>query len=431
MILRPLAILLLGLGIWWLQVSHVKKHWFLFAIALAMLALLVIQLIPMPPSLWGQLPGRDLVTEIDRGVGLGQVWRPLSLTPDATRNAFFAALVPLAVLVLGVQLKTDELFRLLPVILILGGISAVLGLMQTLADPDSPLYFYSITNNGAAVGLFANRNHQAVLLAMLLPMLAVLASGQWRSTNAGWALRLVALSAALCLLPLLLVTGSRLGFVCGTIALLSLPALLAGSAEKSALATVNEDGFRHRALRTWPRAAPVALGIALIVLTIWLGRGLAWDRLLATDSNGDSRTEILPALFAMIAGYFPVGSGMGSFDKVFQVHEPDALLSPTYMNHAHNDWLEMLLTGGIAAALLMSIALAAFFIQARRAFFSRGPVMRERYFTRLGLVLVLLAAVASISDYPLRVPSLASLFVVAALWASCSFQFTRSWSSSA
>src|SRR3546814_18783044 len=54
--------------------------------------------------------------------------------------------------------------------------SGGLGLAQVIGPRDGPLYLYEITNNGSAVGLFANRNHQAALLACLFPMLAVYAS---------------------------------------------------------------------------------------------------------------------------------------------------------------------------------------------------------------------------------------------------------------
>ena len=110
---------------------------------------------------------------------------------------------------------------------------------------------------------------------------------------------------------------------------------------------------------------------------------------------------------------------MGSFERIYQVHEPDALLDPTYMNHAHNDWLEILLNGGAIAALLLIFAFIGFSLQLRRAFSARAASLPAVQYSRLGLVMVLLAALASVFDYPLRVPSLAFLFVIAVLWAGC------------
>jgi O-antigen ligase len=415
MILRPISILLLGFGLWHLRWSQVKAHRFLVALALAILAIPALQMIPLPPEVWSNLPGRDLVMEIDRVAGLGRIWRPLSLTPDASRNALYAAVVPFTVLILGIQLSFEERSRLLPMVLILCGVSALLGLLQTLGDPQGPLYFYDVTNNGSAVGLFANRNHQALLLAMMLPILALLARGSGAGAHVR---RLIALASGLALLPLILITGSRAGLIVAGVALLAIPLILGRVRRSASEAPVTKSGRINALPFAW-QAGLVLAGSCLIVLTLWLGRDVAWDRMLASESAGEDRFKILPTLISMILAYAPAGTGMGSFMQIYQVHEPDALLTPKYMNHAHNDWLEVLLDGGAVAALLLAIAIIGFLIQSKRAFSVRAASSAPVQFARLGLVMVLLSALASVSDYPLRVPSLASLFTLAVLWASC------------
>ena len=419
-VLRPLSILLLGFGLWHLRVSQLKAHGFVVGMALAILAVPALQLIPLPPEVWSHLPGRGLVVEIDRVAGLGPVWRPLSMTPDATWNALYAAFVPLAVLVLGIQLGDAERMRLLPLVLILAGFSAFLGLLQTLGDANGPLYFYSVTNNGSAVGLFANRNHQALLLAMMLPMLAVLARGHGEAAGAR---RLVALVSGLALLPLIFITGSRAGLIVAVVALFAIPLILGrGRRPASGVSSARSRGSNALSSAGW--AGLVLAGTCMIAITLWLGRDAALDRLLTSETAGDARIKILPTLVSMIHAHAPAGSGMGSFLQVFQVHEPDALLRPTYMNHAHNDWLEVLLDGGAVAALLLLIAFVAFLLHSKRAFSVRAASSPTVPFARLGLVLMLLATAASVSDYPLRVPSLAALFTLAVLWAGCTMSKT-------
>lgn len=416
MILRPISVLLLGFGLWRLQLSQVKTHGLLIALAFAILALPAIQLIPLPPTLWSRLPGRDLVVEIDRVAGLGRIWRPLSLTPNATWNALYAAFAPFTVLILGIQLEAAERRLLLPLALTLCGISALLGLIQPLGNPDGPLYIYTITNNGSAVGLFANRNHQALLLAMMLPMLAVLARGHGVGRGAP---HLVALASGLVLLPLILITGSRSGLVVAAVSLLAIPLVL-GRDRPAASQASSTKTQRSCTLRFSGPAGLLLAGAGLVALTTWFGRDLAWDRLLTSHPADDIRLKILPTLIAMILTYAPIGTGMGSFAQVYQVHEPDTLLSPVYMNHAHNDWLEVVLNGGVAASLILVVALVGFLLQAKRSFSARAASSAAVQYSRLGLVMVLLAAIASVSDYPLRVPSLASLFTLAVLWAGCS-----------
>lgn len=399
--LHPLAIMLLGFGLARLRWPMARAHAFPLSMAAALFALLVVHLIPLPPTLWQALPSRDLVVAIDQAAGLGDVWRPLSLDPAATWRALWAVSVPAALLVLGVQLDRQQRRRLLPLALLCGAASAGMAILQLLGDPQGPLYFYDVTNPGSAVGLFANRNHQALLLAMMLPMLAVFAS----EVRGAWSF--IALLGAALLLPLVLVTGSRAGLLCAGLALASLPLL--GLHEPARRAGVVP--MRAR----WMIIAALT-GAVIIVAALWLGRDLAWSRLFATTPEDELRVAMLPPLVHMITAYFPAGSGAGTFEAVYRIHEPDALLLPSYVNHAHNDWLEVLITAGAPGALLLVITALGFGRRALAAFSARTVHDGARH-GRLGLLLVALAGVASISDYPLRTPALSCLFVLAVLWA--------------
>lgn len=419
-VLRPLAVLILGYGLSTLELSHIRANRFVFGMGLAVLALPALHLLPLPPAWWGSLPGRDLVTAIDHAAGLGQVWRPLSLAPDATLNALEAALVPFAVLVLGVQLDTRELQRLVTVVLVLGGISALLGLAQVLDGKNLSLYFYKVTNDGKAVGLFANRNHQALLLASLLPMLAVWADAGGDAgvdrQRAGW---LFGLLAGMALLPLIMITGSRAGLLLAAVALVLIAVFLRPSAARMSGAASQARDVLPARLRAAMPIGLAAITIGVLALTVWLGRGAALQRLFASVPGEDLRFLIVPTLLTMIRGYLPLGTGLGSFERAYQVHEPDSLLEPTYMNHAHNDWLELILTGGLPALALLILAMTAWLLRARHLHARRFGQSGELRLAWLGMVVILLAALASLGDYPLRAPSLACFFVMAVLWACC------------
>ncbi len=421
--LRPFAILLLFYGLACLTRAQIAVNRFVLCFALLSLLLLVLHLVPLPSQVWGALPGRELVREIDHAAGLGAVWRPFSLAPDATLNALYAALVPGAALVLGVQLGPQERRWLLWPVLLFGGSSVLLGIAQLSGPVGGPLYFYKVTNDGTAVGLFSNRNHQAFLLAALLPVLAVWAT-QMGSGSRGSALRaLLAILAGAALLLLILVTGSRAGLVLGICALLSLPLVIPNFAARIMMRTDGAVGTRRWQVVAF---AGLAAGLALlIVLTVARGRGLAWDRLIGSAAGSDLRFLIAPTVIDMIRQFLPFGSGMGSFERVFQVYETDAHLRPDYANHAHNDWLEVALTGGIPALILLVAALLAFALRGR-ILLARGLAEgTELQLARLGMVVVALLAIASLGDYPLRVPSLACFFVLGVLWMSCPLSKNR------
>jgi hypothetical protein len=120
-----------------------------------------------------------------------------------------------------VQLGRDDLQRALPLLLVLGSISGVEGALQLAGGAFGPPYFYRITHNGAAVGLFANRNYGAVFWACLFPMLAVVAPRQHAITRSVQnAMHLISIAIAVIMVRLIPVTGSRSGLVAAIIGIL-------------------------------------------------------------------------------------------------------------------------------------------------------------------------------------------------------------------
>jgi O-antigen ligase len=407
--LRPAAVILCTIGLWGLRWSHIQSNLFLFGMTAATFALVILHLVPLPPSLWGALPGREIIKDIDKVAELGAVWRPISMVPSATLNALFSLFVPLGILLLAVQLSREEQFKLLQVILGLGLLSGLWGIIQVVGPADGLFYLYNITNNGSSVGLFSNRNHQAVMLASLFPMLAVYASTVSKSEEQANIRLWLAIAAVVVLVPLLLVTGSRTGLILGMAGLTSMALVY----RRPPFATP-----KKRKTRTFDPRYPLAAFAVLCLgaLTVVMSRAEAFQRLFATEQSEDGRFEMWAATVQMAWKYFPVGSGIGSFVEVFQIDEPYELLSPSYANHAHNDWLELFMTAGLPALILLGIAVFAFAKRCWQVFFTQMREGREGRFGRLGAITIAILAFASIADYPLRTASLTCIFVIAALW---------------
>ncbi len=410
-VLRPVAILCLGYGLSRLTADQVRAHRVLLGLALATVILAIAHIVPLPPELWTRLPGREIVVEIDRVAGLGAVWRPLSLSPSGSLNALFSLAVPLAVLVLGVQLTRDERWLLLPLIIIIGLASGILGVLQLGGPADGALYPYRVTNAGSAVGLFANRNHQAVLLAILLPMLAVWASTRLRSPTDARVRSFAVVAACTFLVPLTLVTGSRAGLFATLLGLMAAVLLY-----RPPLAREISPSPPRRWRMFLAAAGAVVVGVSLITIT--LGRAQAYERLIGRLAADEPRFKIWGPVMEMAGKYIPWGSGNGSFVEVYQLDESRELLSAIYFNHAHNDWLELLFTGGLPAYLLLGVAIVVMLRVAARLARVAAYNMRDRLMAWTGITIILLFGVASVGDYPLRVPSLASLLAIAAIWIS-------------
>lgn len=364
--------------------------------------LTVIQLVPLPPGLWQALPGRALLAEAAAASGQQQPWRPWSMTPGATLNAAFSLIVPVSVLTLLAGLSSREQRWLPGFLLLLVMISTLVALLQlTGAEPGNP--FVNDTP-GQVSGLFANRNHFALFLAigcLLLPLWA-LPEDRWSSWRGPVAFALLILFELV-----ILATGSRAGLLLGSAAL--------GLAVATAWRPIRRafDG-RARWMRWAVISAVVVLTIFAILTSFEAGRAVSIDRLFAQDAGQDMRGRALPVVLNMIRTYFPFGSGLGGFDPLFRMHEPFALLKPTYFNHAHNDFLEVVLDAGVLGGALLIATVIWWAWASVRAWRSATDVRAAM--SRTGSGIILFTMIASIFDYPARTPMIMAILVIAAVW---------------
>jgi O-antigen ligase len=331
--------------------------------------------------------------------GIPQPWRPIATVPDAARNALLSLIVPLAALLLAGGCRSSELPRTLTLVLVLVMGSALVGVVQfSGAGADNPLIN---ARPGVPSGFFANRNHQALLLAigcLVAPVWALLPDRT--SVMRLW----TAAGCVALLLLMILATGSRAGLLLCGIAL-PLAALLVGRRARHAL---------RRAPRwLWPTllgACVVAFAI-LVVLSVAAERAESLRRIVVMEPGQDMRSRALPVMMQMLGTYFPVGFGFGGFDPIFRLHEPLTLLKLTYFNHAHDDFVEAVLAGGLPALLLLLAAVGWWLMSSVRAWRTRGAIL-----PRLGSAIVLLVLTHSPFDYPARTPLIMALIILAALW---------------
>lgn len=407
-ILRPAAVLVCGFAVLGLKREHFRQYRWLLLFAAALFLLAAIHLLPLPAGLWGSLPGRSILQDGDQLAGLQDVWRPISMVPGLTWNALYALFVPLAALLLAIQLKPQDQYDLLPFLLCLGIATGFLGLLQVVGAEQGPLYLYRITNNGAAVGFFANRNHQAVFLACLFPMIALFASRAAETVEQARLRTVIAFAAGLVIAPLLLVTGSRAGFIAGLIGIASIPLLYHRPRIAKPSPTRRESSL--------VLAAIGGVGVSVLaVVTVLLGRAEAVSRIAASGSVEDNRFAVWGPIVDMAQSYFPFGSGIGTFQEVYKIGERDDLLDLSYLNHAHNDWLEIFMTAGAAGLILLTLAIAAWLLATIRAWRTgRGQLGVNQ--ARLASIVLLILGLASLADYPLRVPFLSCFAVIMAVW---------------
>lgn len=395
-VLRPLAFLFAAYAILVIRPDQLRAAMWPLTL-LGLLALLaVLQLLPLPPEAWTRLPGRDLLAKIAADAGLPLGYRPLTLAPARTLNTALSLCVPLAaVLLVAIQSETGR--KRIPALLLAGGtVSALVAVAQIAGVGGGALYFYRITNADFPVGLLANRNHQALLMAIVLVLIAEAArrtglSGRQRSLfNLGF------LIAGLVVFALMLVSGSRAGLLFAIISAAAAAVII--SRQRSRRTEPHSRDVR----RVWWTAA-IGVGIfSLIAVMALFSRAESINRMWTNDALDDYRVQRFPLLIDMLRDHWAAGIGFGSFEGAYHRYETVDALTPTIFNQAHNDWLQFAMEGGIPALLILGLTLVVLSARAKSVV---RETIRDRARADFPLLVILaLIAVASVVDYPLRTP---------------------------
>lgn len=416
LLLRPLAVLFCAYALTAKAPEQWQGRMFPLYIAVALLALMVLQMIPLPPSVWTALPERQIFADIAGLAGIEQPWRPLTLSPSKTLNSLFALVIPIAAMMLYLNLDREYRRRAVPVLIVLCSISALWAIFQVIGPARGPLYIYRITNFGTGVGLFANRNHQAVMLASTIVMLGWYAGSLKPNARQAVLKFYASVATILVFVPLIFITGSRAGLLLMIPALvLALFLIYSGGYYPGKASRKRRSGSPKFSLLSGGRLM-LAIGIVTIsgmaTSSILLSRSLAFDRLFSGGDVEELRWQLLPTLFTMLKDYMPWGSGFGSFEHVYKIYETQELLRPSYLNQAHNDWLQYPIEGGVPALLIAICAIVWFGMRlwiVARNWRSSNPA---KYGALMCLAVILFLLAASIGDYPLRVPFIMALFAV-------------------
>jgi hypothetical protein len=404
--LRLIVVLVTVIGLAWIAPGNLARTRIPLIFLGLFAALLVLQLVPLPPSIWRALPGHENLWAMLNLAGTSTEWRSISLQPDNTWNSLFALIPAVGVAIVFGSLPQGVSRTVLALLLSGIIISGLVGLLQiTTGNPS--LYLYRITNPGSAVGLFANRNHQGVMLATALPMLAAYAALQaaGRKSRKIWG----ALGAAAILVPLILVTGSRAALVLAVVGAGAAWILYQPQGHRDAMADGRLGAARISLIVGGVSAAALATAVALS------SRALSVHRLFGEDVSQEVRVKLFMPMLNAAWTYFPLGTGFGTFVDVFKMHEPLVNLDFTYLNHAHNELLELAIEGGLPSLLIASAFLLVWGRATIRIWKGSGR-SEGIVLARLGSIVTGMLMIASLADYPLRTPIISSLFVLMLVW---------------
>jgi O-antigen ligase len=280
--------------------------------------------------------------------------------------------------------------------------SVVLDVLQIIGGDDSPLRFYeSATRGGRAVGLFANADHSAALLYSTIPFIAAWAIGLVLDHRPNRGIGL----AVLAFLILFIVIG-----VAATQSRAGMALLFVASLSGILLA------WRHDRDQLVRRLLVFAIGANVVALILAFQFGFV-SQMRRAEERGleDIRWPVARMTSQIAIANMPLGSGLGTFVPMYERFEPRTSLQNFYINHAHNDWLELWLTGGVPAILLLFGFLAWFAARTFRLWRSGQSERRilDPALARAAPIVVILLLLHSVVDYPLRIPTLSVLFAIA------------------
>ena len=355
-------------------------------------------LLPLPASLWEQLPGRGTTARGFDLIGVQDPAIPVSLAPDRTATSLLWLLPPVAIFLAVIQLSARWRRRIGWVVLAAAILSIALSAFQMLGGEGSPLRFYQITNPNRAVGFFASANHLPTLIVCALPFAGLLAaravkSGSSQAKGGGITL---SVSLALFLAVGIAFSGSMAGFA------LFLPA---------ALATFLI--YRRAAIGRLSRGWALAVSALFVAFAVVATQGPLNQQALSDkfSEHATSRKTIWSTSARAAQDFAPVGSGLGTFPAVYRTFDDPGRASHEFVNHAHNDYLEIALELGIAGLLLVILFLVWW---TRRALRAWAEDFEGAALARAGSVIIGLVLLHSIGDYPLRTSALASVFALGA-----------------
>ena len=369
-----------------------REHQFSLGLLAAVVAIPLIQLIPLPPAVWTSLPGRVQMVLALELAGLEPGWVPLSVTPDRTWRSALALTPPASLFLAMLSLSHLHRERLVQFCIAAAVAGILLGAAQLASGG---LYLWDWAEAGQIRGFFANRNHLASSLLIALPFAVIFGAATLRRrdqrTSVLW---FGALFAGLVVVALAAIR-SRAGITLfGPVMLISL-------------------------LAAWIAAGRGRPGKGLLVMVGSIGAALTAVAVLAlppvlarfgTEGAPEVRLERWPLVAETAQTYLPLGSGVGSFDAVYRSVEPLEELDGSFFNQAHNDYLETWLEAGW---LGIGVILAFLVWYARRCWAAwKSPPSREGDLQRAASIGIGILLLHSAGDYPLRTVTLAVAFAM-------------------
>jgi O-antigen ligase len=291
--------------------------------------------------------------------------------------------------------RSSQFDWVLRAVTVYGALVASFAILQGIA-PNGKLYWlWPLQQGGAIYGPYVNHNHYAGLMEMLTPFPLVLAATRFTDGNR----KIFVMAIAALMAGSIFLSGSRGGML-ALVAQIVVLAVLVLSSKKA--------GWKQ----------PLLLGAFLILVVgflVWLGGNELTHRLASihteaqAELSGGTRLTIDRDCLHMLLRKPVLGWGLGTFPIVYPGFR--SFYSTFFVNHAHNDYLQLLVEGGLAGFGIAIWFLVLLFRQAitKLKDWNQTTTGALTAAALLGCIGIL---VHSFLDFNLQIPANAALFYV-------------------
>lgn len=326
------------------------------------------------------------------GIGFLQLAVGKTVYPFLTRVALLKFVACALLFFLAVQsFRTRQDFKTLAWFLMSFGFAvAVLGLAQNYTSHYLLYWFRPLTEGGNPFGPFVDRNHFAGFMELIIPV------GMSLIAFRGVRREQMAFVGILTLVPVtaLILTASRGGIVSFLVELGLLVVLM-----------------RTRKVRFQAVAVASVLLAALAVLG-WLGAGRALERIKASsvdELSADRRISMLRGAWHIFVDHPVMGTGLGTLVDVYPKYE--TLYDGRIVDHAHNDYAELLAETGVAGGLCGFVFLIVLFWESAARLQQEQTAFSHALHVA-GTVACVGLLIHSLVDFNMHIPSNGLLFLL-------------------
>ncbi|MGQ0793677.1 MAG: O-antigen ligase family protein [Deltaproteobacteria bacterium] len=413
--LELVAYLLFALWLVWLMITGQKLDLKASTIAplLGLIAVGLIQILPLPDFILGVLSGESLAIWRENQSELAKVgftpaprFFTISLYPHGTWNeiVLLTSYIVFGIVVskrLNTRASASAVLIAVAAVAFYEAIYGIYGFMtNTQTVPQA-----SLVGVVSATGTFVNRNHFAGFLEMCIPLMLgyVFYMGNWSARD-------------LTLKKLVASENFQKQIVLASLVGVMLLALLFSKSRVGIVACAMALGFFYLSFSGYKRSVPgrgllpVFFLVVLLLFGFWVGFYSIFERFLRVEADSPGRLLVWKDSLAAIGDFPAFGTGLGTFGYVYPLYK-NAMDKAVVYSQAHNDYLQLLFESGIVGFICAALALGVYLAFCLRALRRLSSDNNPAFFLLLGsLSGVMSLLIHSLADFNLHIPSNALYF---------------------